>query len=52
MKRFLPPNELARDSRFKRANARNQLVPSLPDDVEEVVAVLEAIGPKDRKSVV
>src|SRR5258705_206776 len=38
MKRFLPPNELARDSRFKRAGSRNQLVPSLPDDVDQVLA--------------
>jgi len=51
MKRFLPPNELARDSRFKRANSRNQLVPSLPDDVDQVVAVLEAIAPKIRERV-
>jgi uncharacterized ferritin-like protein (DUF455 family) len=51
MKRFLPPNELARDSRFKRAGSRNQLVPSLPDDVDSVVAVLEAVAPKIRQRV-
>ncbi len=51
MKRFLPPNELARDSRFKRAGSRNQLVPSLPDDVDQVVAVLEAVAPKIRQRV-
>jgi uncharacterized ferritin-like protein (DUF455 family) len=51
MKRFLPPAELARDSRFKRASSRNQLVPSLPDDVDQVVAVLEAVAPKIRARV-
>ncbi len=51
MKRFLPPNELARDSRFKRTGSRNQLMPSLPDDVEKVAAVLDAIAPKIRERV-
>jgi len=44
MKRFIPPDELARDSRFKRAATRNQLLPSLPDDAEKIAAVLEVIG--------
>ena len=51
MKRFIPPDELARDSRFKRARTANQLLPSLPDDAEKIAAVLEAIGPKLRARV-
>jgi len=51
MKRFIPPTELARDRRLKRANTRNQLVPSLPNDAEKIADVLEAIGPKLRERV-
>ena len=51
MKRFIQPSELARDRRFKRANTRNQLVPSLPNDPEQIASVLEAIGPKIRQRV-
>ena len=51
MKRFIPPNELARDRRFKRANSKNQLLRSLPDDVDTIVEVLEKVGPKLRERV-
>ena len=51
MKRFIEPDELARDSRFKRAKSANKLVRNLPDDVDEIVRVLELIGPKVRKRV-
>ncbi len=51
MKRFIQPTELARDRRFKRANTKNQLVPSLPDDAEKIADVLEAVGPKIRQRV-
>ena len=51
MKRFISPTELARDRRFKRANTKNQLLPSLPDDAEKIADVLEAIGPKIRQRV-
>ena len=51
MKRFIPHEELARDSRFKRVNPRNQLLQSLPDDVDEIVKVFEAIAPKLRSRV-
>ena len=51
MKRFIAPTELARDRRFKRANGRNQLLNSLPDDVDEVVRILELVGPKLRERV-
>ena len=51
MKRFIQPTELARDRRFKRANTRNQLVPSLPDDPEKIADVLEAVGPKLRERI-
>ena len=46
MKRFIEPDELARDRRFKRARSRNQLLRSLPDDVDTVVRVLEKVAPK------
>ena len=46
MERFIAPDELARDRRFKRARSRNQLLRSLPDDVDTVVRVLEKIAPK------
>jgi uncharacterized ferritin-like protein (DUF455 family) len=51
MKRFLPHEELARDRRFKRQQNRNQLLASLPDDVDAVVRVLETVGPKLRERV-
>jgi len=51
LKRFISHDELARDSRFARLRARNQLFRSLPDDVNEIVRVLEKIGPKIRKRV-
>ena len=46
MKRFIEPDELARDRRFKRAQSRNQLLRSLPDDVDTIVGVLEKVAPK------
>ncbi|MFP8879741.1 MAG: DUF455 family protein [Myxococcota bacterium] len=51
MKRFISHDELARDSRFARLRSRNQLLQSLPDDVDTVVKVLEKVGPKIRKRV-
>jgi uncharacterized ferritin-like protein (DUF455 family) len=42
---------LARDRRFKRADNRNQLMRSLPDDVQEIVRIFEKIGPKIRKRI-
>ena len=51
MKRFIAANELARDRRFKRANSKNQLLRSLPNDVDTVVEVLEKVGPKLRERV-
>jgi uncharacterized ferritin-like protein (DUF455 family) len=51
MKRFLPPRELARDRRFKRAQSRNELFRTLPDDVAGIVRVLEQVGPKLRERV-
>jgi uncharacterized ferritin-like protein (DUF455 family) len=52
VKRFIEPHELARDSRFKRAKSGNGLIRNLPDDVDEIVRVLELIGPKVRERVV
>jgi hypothetical protein len=51
MQRFLPPRELARDVRFKRANSKNELFRTLPDDVPEIVRVLEQVAPKLRERV-
>jgi uncharacterized ferritin-like protein (DUF455 family) len=51
VKRFIPHTELARDSRFKRVSPRNQLLQSLPDDVDEIVRVFELIAPKLRERV-
>lgn len=51
MKRFLPHEELARDRRFVRAQSRNELLRSLPDDVDTVVRVLEDVAPKIRERV-
>jgi len=46
MERFMSHRHLARDSRFRRADNRNQLMRSLPDDVAEIVRVFERIAPK------
>jgi uncharacterized ferritin-like protein (DUF455 family) len=51
VKRFIPHDELARDSRFNRLRSRNQLFSSLPDDVDTIVKVLEKVAPKIRKRV-
>ncbi len=51
MRRFISADELARDRRFKRARSRNRLIPSLTDDVDQVVEVLEKVGPKLRERV-
>lgn len=51
MKRFMGHSELARDRRFKRARNRNQLLQSLPDDVDAIVKIFEAIAPKLRQRV-
>lgn len=51
MRRFISPDELARDRRFKRVNPRNQLLESLPDDVDEIVRVFETIAPKLRERI-
>ena len=51
MKRFISHEELARDSRFKRAAARGRLLESLPDDVEGVVALVEHVAPRLRERV-
>jgi uncharacterized ferritin-like protein (DUF455 family) len=51
LKRFLPHEELARDRRFKRISTRNQLLQSLPDDVDAIVRVFETIAPKLRARV-
>ena len=51
MERFLSPDELARDARFKRSPSRNELFRTLPDDVGSVVRILEKIAPKLRERV-
>ena len=51
MRRFISPDELARDRRFKRVNPRNQLLESLPDDIDEIVRVFETIAPKLRERI-
>ena len=51
MKRFISADELARDARFVRARSRNELLRSLPDDVDTVVRVMEQIAPKIRERV-
>ncbi|MFP8875235.1 MAG: DUF455 family protein [Myxococcota bacterium] len=46
MKRFIPHQELARDSRFVRQdNAQATVLATLPDDVEAVVEVFEKFSP-------
>ena len=51
VRRFISHDELARDRRFKRSSSRNELLRSLPDDVDQVVRVLERIAPKIRERV-
>jgi uncharacterized ferritin-like protein (DUF455 family) len=51
MRRFIAPEELARDRRFVRSRSRNELLRSLPDDVDTVVRVLEKVAPKLRERV-
>ena len=51
MDRFMSHEHLARDRRFKRANSRNQLMQSLPNDVGEIVRIFEKIAPKIRERV-
>ncbi len=51
MERFMSHEGLARDRRFKRADNRNQLIRSLPDDVQEIVRIFEKIAPKIRKRI-
>lgn len=52
MKRFIPHEELARDSRFVRQdNAQATLLSSLPDEVEAVVDVFEQFSPMIEASV-
>jgi uncharacterized ferritin-like protein (DUF455 family) len=51
MKRFISPDSLARDRRFKRIHSRNELLRSLPDDVDTIVDVMERVAPKIRERV-
>ena len=51
MKRFISHEDLARDQRFKRAQGQNNLLASLPDDVDTLVRVMESIAPKLRERV-
>ena len=52
MKRFIEPDELARDSRFVRQdNALSSVLSELPDDVDVVVKVFEQFTPMIEKSV-
>jgi len=52
VKRFIPHEELARDSRFVRQdNAQATVLSSLPDDVDAVVDVFEKFGPMIEASV-
>jgi uncharacterized ferritin-like protein (DUF455 family) len=46
VKRFIPHDELARDSRFQRQdNAAATVLASLPDDVDTVVEIFEKLTP-------
>jgi uncharacterized ferritin-like protein (DUF455 family) len=45
VKRFIHPEALARDARFRRVNNRNQLLANLPDDVDTVVRIMEQAAP-------
>ncbi len=49
MKRFISHEDLARDRRFKRGRNTARVASGLPDDVETIVKVLEAIGPEIEK---
>ncbi|HIK83653.1 MAG TPA: DUF455 family protein [Myxococcales bacterium] len=49
MDRFMSHHHLARDSRFKRTDNRNQLMQSIPEDVTEIVRIFEKIAPKIRE---
>ncbi len=52
MKRFIEPNELARDRRFVRqANRQAAMLASMPDDPEKLVEVFERFAPAIEKSV-
>ncbi len=46
MERFIRPEKLARDRRFKRVSSKQTLVASLPDDVDTVVRVMEQVAPR------
>jgi uncharacterized ferritin-like protein (DUF455 family) len=51
MDRFMSHQHLARDRRFKRMENRNQLLRSLPNDVDAIVQIFEKIGPKIRERI-
>ena len=52
MKRFIDPNELARDSRFIRQdNAMSTVLASMPDDVDTLVNAFEQFSPMIEESV-
>ncbi len=51
MKRFMSPEELARDLRFKRTRSQNTLLRSLPDDIDEIVRIFETVADKIRERV-
>ncbi|MEE2679305.1 MAG: DUF455 family protein [Myxococcota bacterium] len=52
MKRFIEPDELARDSRFIRQdNAMSTMLASMPDDVDAIVAAFENFSPMIEASV-
>ena len=46
MKRFMDHDELARDCRFKRNRSQNQVLGSLPNDLDGIVRLFEAVAPK------
>ena len=45
MKRFIEPNQLARDRRFKRTENRDVTFRELPDDAVEIAARMEQLAP-------
>lgn len=51
MQRFMKPEDLARDRRFKRTRSQNRLLRSLPDDVDEIVRIFELVAEKLRDRV-
>jgi len=52
MKRFIDPNELARDSRFVRQdNAQSTVLAAMPDDVDVIVNAFEQFSPMIEESV-